>query len=106
MAVTQSNNTPTVIHGPNGKRMETGILTWTSTTATAELSTKLSVIEGASFARVGGTDVDDLGLLTIDETVTNGKIEVSGGAITIDRDLATGTGTLTGESHMYILVGY
>lgn len=84
---------------------EKGVITWTSTTATGELSTGLSEIYNATFTRIGSDDVDDQGVLTIDETVTDGIITVSGGAITIDRSPSTGTGTLTGESFFYVLEG-
>ncbi len=85
--------------------VEKGVITWTSTTATGELSTSLSEIYNATFTRIGTDDVDDQGVLTIDETVTSGVLTVSGGAITIDRSPSTGTGTLTGESFFYVLEG-
>ena len=85
--------------------VEKGVITWTSTTATGELSTGLSEIYNASFTRIGTDDVDDQGVLTIDETVTSGVLTVVGGAITIDRSPATGTGTLTGEAFFYVLEG-
>jgi len=91
--------------GAGGGDIERGVITWTSTTATGELSTGLSEIYSVKFTRIGSSDPDDRGLLTVDETVTDGVLTVASGAITIDRDSAASGGTLTGESFFYELNG-
>jgi hypothetical protein len=97
----------TKLDGASAKSLDTemGFITFTSTTGTVEITTYLSEIYGATFTRIGGGDPDDRGLLTIDETQTAGVISPASNAITVDRDAATGTGTLTTEAFFYTLVG-
>lgn len=99
--------TATKLSGTSAKSLdsEVGYIEFTSTTATVEISTGLSEIYGATFTRIGGSDPDDRGLLTIDETQSSGVITPASGAITVDRDAATATGTLTTEAFFYELVG-
>lgn len=87
---------------------ETHHLEFTSTTATVEVSTGLSKILAANYIRIGNVDNDDASILTIDEATnfTAGEgIAVQGGAITVDRQGLTGTGTLTAEDFILCLYG-
>lgn len=86
-----------VIPGGNGKRVEYGIITY-DTDATVEVPTGLSKIEGASFVRAatgGAVDVP-----SIDETVTNNRIAVSGSAFTVDIAVAST------DSWLYQVIGW
>lgn len=92
------------------KNMDTEIHTivWTSTTATVELSTDLTEIYAAIPVMAYGADAghtdNDLGVLEIDETSTDGVITPASGAITVNR-IAAGAGTLAGQSCLLLLFG-
>lgn len=84
---------------------EIHFIDFTSTTATVELSTGLSEIYLVSFGRIGDAAGDNTGVLTLDESETDGVVTVSGGAITIDRAAVTATGTLGTETFTVLLKG-
>lgn len=84
-----------------------GVLAFTSTDATIEVSVApLAYIMDAQFQRVGNADLTDMGVLTIDETLTGGFITVDADQeITIDRIPITSGGTLTTEKFFCRFVG-
>lgn len=86
-----------IIPGGNGKRVNYGTLTFDSD-ATVEIDTDLSEIVGVSFGATGSGG--NANTLSIDETVANNKISVSGGTVTID---ATANNS---DTWFWQLVGY
>lgn len=85
--------------------VEVHYLSFTSTTATVEVTTGLSEIYTWTVARAGTAAGDNTGILTLDETYTSGVVTVTGGAVTIDRAATTATGTLGTESFVLVLQG-
>lgn len=85
-------------NGQTNRRMEYGYITYDSD-ATVEVNTSLAVIENSSFTDVGvsGGAAD---LPSIDETVSNGVVTVSAGAITVD------TASSNSRTFHYQLIGY
>lgn len=84
-------------------------ITWTSTTATGELTTYLSEIYGWCVGQMFGADTghtdDDIGLLELDETVTSGVITPASNAVTINRIATNAAGTLAGQKDVIFLYG-
>lgn len=88
------------------KNLDTEIhhVAFTSTTATVEVTTNLSVIYAMTAQRVGGDSANG-GYLTLDETDAATGIAVTAGAITLDRTLVQSGGTLGTESFLVTLHG-
>jgi len=105
MAVTQGDIRNHNVPPPGGFRVEFTTLDFTSTTATVELKTKLSVVLGFAHVRIGAASANH-GDLSINETLVAGAIPVTGGAFTVDRHLSDVAGTLGTESFLVTLFGY
>jgi len=108
MAVTVVRKT---IGGLTGLIGEVHYITWgAGTDVTHELPTDLSEIHAWSpghmyGANAGHTD-EDMGILELDETVTNGVITVDAdGEITINRLESSAAGTLAAQQDVIILWG-
>jgi hypothetical protein len=98
MAASATKTNDGVWPGGNGKRFETGVITYDSD-ATVEVPSGLYAIESASFVEVAsGGSVD---LPTIDETLSDGAVKVpASGFVTVD---ATGSNS---RSFFYTFVGF
>lgn len=98
MAASAVKNGDFLLPGNNGKRAEYGYVTFDSD-ATVEVNTGLTIIECAAFTPTGSGG--NAATLSIDETVTGGRVAVpTTGAITVD---ATGNTT---DTWQYLLIGY
>lgn len=110
MAVTATNLNST-LGGPKTWDVDVIQIVWTSTTATAEVDTTLTEIYaahggGVLFGADAGHTDDDVGIIEIDETVTNGVITVDAdGQITVNRIATNAAGTLAGQRTTLFLYG-
>lgn len=74
-----------VLPGGNGRRVHFGVASFTGTAATVEVPTHLKRIEAASLTFLGAPVGDD-GVLSLNETVSDGRVQVPAtGQVTITR---------------------
>jgi hypothetical protein len=81
MAASATRTQTVRLPGPNGKIIEMGVITFDGD-ATVEVGTALSRIDGVTFFAAGSAGTD--AMPSLDETVTNYAVNVSGGYVTVD----------------------